>query len=228
MKEWLRINHPDIIRIVRLIRYELECCLAQFCGKLSLRQRATLKYLRDQKRLKLNIASGGPKIDDWVCIDVLSFADIRMDLRRRLPLSNGSASLIFCEHFCDHLNFPMAISRFLAECHRVLEPGGRARFVLHDAEELLRAYLARDTHYFEVGLGQDAASMKIEDVNMLFRFNDFHQFIYDHEMFKSLLRQAGFANVICCKFLQSEINELVLDQDSASREMLSMYLEAIK
>lgn len=226
MKERLRNNYPDIVRILQLIRYEWQSWAAHRDGKLRPQARADLRKLRNAKGLRLNIASGGTKFPNWVSIDVSPSAEIRMDLRRRLPLADGSASMIFCEHFCDHLNYPTMIGRFLANCWRVLEPGGRARFVLHDAEGLVRAYLHRDTHYFEVA--EETTPTLVEAVNKLFSFNGFHQFLYDYETFEALLRGAGFSQVIRCQFRQSEICELVLDCNHPSREVMSMYIEAVK
>jgi len=226
MKEWLRENHPDLIRIIRLTLYELSAWASHLAGKISLLQWAKLKRLQSRRKLKLNIASGGVKFDGWVCIDVTPSADIRMDLRRRWPLPDGSASLIFCEHFCDHLNYPNAISKFLAECQRVLEPGGRARFVMHDAEDLARAFSTRDENYFKVALASEMTMA--EDVNMLFRFNDLHQFLYDFETFENLLRKANFSEIIRCRFRQSEVPGLALDYQLPSREVMSMYIEAVR
>jgi predicted SAM-dependent methyltransferase len=223
--KWIR-EYPDIVRILRLVRYEWRSWTAHWIGKAAPRQRTTLKSLHHARGLKLNIASGGTNFPGWLNIDASSAADIRMDLRRCLPLPNGSVSLIFCEHFCDHLEFPTVISRFLAECHRVLEPGGRARFVLHDAEDLVRAYLDRDVRYFDIA--EETTPTLMQAVNKLFRFNDSHQFLYDYETFEKLLREAGFARVIRCSFRQSEIAELARDYDLPSREVMSMYVEAIR
>lgn len=134
--------------------------------------------------------------------------------------------MIFCEHFCDHLNFPDEISRFLKECHRVLEHGGRARFVLHDASGLFRAYLQQDAKYFEIA--QQVRPTMMEAINFLFRFNDFHQFLYDFETFARLLRFAGFGSVTQVKYRTSNCPALVLDSVHPSREIMSMYIEAQK
>ncbi len=225
-KQWMRENHSDIVRILQLVRYEADAWIAHFWGKISFRQRATLRRLRHTPDLMVNIASGSEKATGWVTIDVSSHADIRVDLRRPLPLTDDSVALLFCEHFCDHLSFPFAITKFLAECRRILRPGGRARFVLHDAEDLLRAYLDKDAGYFDLAL--ETKPTMIEAVNKLFRYNGFHQFLYDYETFEKLLREVGFSKIIRCKFRRSEIPQLVLDVDHPSREVMSMYVEAIK
>jgi predicted SAM-dependent methyltransferase len=222
----VKTAHPDLVRIVRLVRYELAAYAADWRGRLSPRQQRTVRALQSKQGLKLNLASGCARQTGWVNIDVSADADIRADLRRPIPLRGGSAALIFCEHFCDHLNFPHEISRFLSECHRLLEPEGRARFVLHDAEGLMRAYLERDAHYF--GVAEQTSPTMVQAVNFLFRFNDIHQFLFDYETFERLLRSAGFSRVERCKYLESSCPELVLDFVHPSREMMSMYVEAVK
>ena len=226
MKQYIKARYPDLVRIGRLMSYELSGWAVDLRGRLSPRQRQTLRTLRNATGLKLNIASGRSTHTGWINVDVSSAADIRMDLRRAMPLRDGSAALIFCEHFCDHLNYPDVISRFLSDCHRLLAPGGRARFVLHDAEGLMRAHLARDNRYFDVS--EISLPTRMEAVNLLFRFNDFHQFLYDYETFERLLRLAGFARVEKASYQKSDFPELVLDQIHPSREMMSMYVEAIK
>jgi predicted SAM-dependent methyltransferase len=226
MKQYLKTAYPDVVRILRLSLYELKTLLAHLRGRLSPRQRKTIRQLRLSKGLKLNIASGPAYKAGWVNIDVAPTAEIQMDLRRSIPLPSGCAEMIFCEHFCDHLNFPHEISRFLAECCRLLAPGGRARFVLHDAEDLMKACVERDARYFEVA--EEVRPTMMESVNFLFRFNDGHQFLYDYETFERCLLAAGFAKAKRCKYLESELPELVLDFKYPSREVMSMYVEAVR
>ena len=226
LKAWAYERHPDVVRIFQLIRYETLGHAAHIAGRLSPAKRRFLSGLNGKKGLKLNIASGGEKREGWISVDVSLAADIRMDLRKPLPFGDGSASLIFCEHFCDHLNYPFMIKKFLSQCNRILEPGGRARFIMHDARDLARAYLENDTKYFHDGnMGGLRPS---EGVNLLYRFNDFHQFLYDFETFERLLKEAGFSQVIRSSFLHSEIPGLVLDVNLPDRPALSMYIEAIK
>ena len=226
IKKWAYERHPDLVRVFQLIRYEWLGAYAQLAGLFSPAQRRLIASLRKQRDIKLNIASGGARRPGWIGLDVSPRAEISMDLRRPLPLTDGSVALISCEHFCDQLNFPHASDAFLRECHRVLAVGGRARLVLHDARDLARAYLENDTRYFEES-GQ-GGHPPIVAVNLLFRFNDFHQFLYDFEFFAELLRKAGFEQVIRSSYLRSDVPELVLDETHPDREILSMYIEAIK
>jgi predicted SAM-dependent methyltransferase len=226
MKQGFKTNKPDLVRLFRLANYEINNLVADWSGRLSMRQQLLLRRLRQSSGLKLNIAGGRTTKPGWINIDVSDVADNRMDLRRRFPIPAGSARYIFCEHFCDHLNFPDGISAFLSECYRVLERDGIARFVLHDAEGLVKAYLQRDSRYFEVA--EMTSPTMMQAVNFLFRFNDFHQFFYDFETFERVLGQAGFSRVKRHKYLESENPEIVLDYVLPSREVMSMYVEAQK
>jgi predicted SAM-dependent methyltransferase len=218
--------HPGLVRIIRLTRYELYGAFVSVIGRISPRSTVSRWRLRKARGLRLHIASGNWIKPGWVNIDVTPSADIRIDIRKGLPLSNGSAELIFCEHFCDHISYPENIRRFLAECHRVLEPGGRARFVLHDGADLMRAYVERDQHYFATT--EEPYPTMIEIVNLFFRMNDFHQYMYDYDLFRGLLLKAGFSQVIRCSYQKSEIPELILDFAHPSREIVSMYVEAVR
>jgi len=150
IKTRFKQQSPDLLRIVRLAKYEVDLRIAHWRGRLSIAQRARLRALRQSTGLRVNLACGRTTEPGWVNVDASRSADVCVDLRRPLPLASRSASQIFCEHFCDHLSFPHAITRFLGECHRVLAPGGRARFVLHDAIDLMRACVEQDARYFEV------------------------------------------------------------------------------
>jgi predicted SAM-dependent methyltransferase len=134
--------------------------------------------------------------------------------------------MIFTEHFLDHLQFPHVVGRFLNECFRILEPGGRLRIIVHDAELLARAYLARDEDFFRRAMR--GVPPLVQTVNAIFRFNGFHQFIYDFEAMAMVLRKAQFETVVRSSFRGSELSELNLDSDEPDREVQSLYVEAIK
>ena len=65
-----------------------------------------------------------------------------LDLRKPLPLTDGSASVVYSEHFLEHLGADDA-RRFLAECRRVLRPGGLCHVVVPDAGRHVREYARR-------------------------------------------------------------------------------------
>ena len=80
----------------------------------------------------------------WVRVDV-DGADVNLDLNRRprLPFVDGSQHLLYASHVVEHLD-EGSFRHFLAECHRILAPGGAMRIETPDAEFLVDAYRRRD------------------------------------------------------------------------------------
>jgi hypothetical protein len=93
---------------------------------------------------KVNLASGGVFVtgDGWINLDYNAAApDVRRaDLLGRLPLPDNGAALVYSSHFLEHIPRNQ-VPDFLAECWRILAPGGVLRLVLPDLENLCRAYL---------------------------------------------------------------------------------------
>lgn len=65
---------------------------------------------------------------------------VRADIRK-LPYPNGSAVAIYSSHTLEHLYFRDA-QRVVAECFRVLQPGGVLRLALPDAYAMAMAFTA--------------------------------------------------------------------------------------
>src|ERR1051326_6330663 len=148
LQNWLRHDHPDLLRIVRLLRYEAQLAIVPLKSACSVRQWQTRRQLNRTSDLKVQIGSGPNPVPGWINIDGGYYADVQMDLRRSLPLRSGSVAYIFTEHFLDHLQFPDGIGHILRECHRVLKPNGIMRAIVHDGELLLRAYVEKDIELF--------------------------------------------------------------------------------
>jgi predicted SAM-dependent methyltransferase len=232
LKRHLTEDRPDWLRIMRLVRFEIGVVSAAAAGFVSSRQRNALRSLRQQKHLKVQIGSGANVFPGWINVDAGKDADVRIDLRGRLPFADGSVALIYTEHFLDHLEFPNGIRNVLSECARILEPGGTMRAVVHDARRLLQAYVDRDAAFFHsIGLipsPDDDSQTLIEIINHLFRFNGFHQFIYDYETLAREMRRAGFSTVTESTFRGSAHEELNIDLDGRDRAPQSIYVEAVK
>jgi SAM-dependent methyltransferase len=120
--------------------------------------------------MRLNLGSGPQAVPGWINIDrspniVLdrapafkrglhwlgmvrgphlaprSRAIVRHDIRRRLPYPDGSVDAIYTSHALEHL-YLGEVRGVLAECARVLRPGGRLRLALPDGERMARELLA--------------------------------------------------------------------------------------
>jgi predicted SAM-dependent methyltransferase len=98
----------------------------------------------------INLGCGDIYVDspEWINLDFspVSSSVRRANLLASLPLPSESARLVYASHFLEHIPKPN-VAAFLAECYRVLEPGGVVRLVLPDLQEMAASYL----YYREAG-----------------------------------------------------------------------------
>src|SRR5713101_2662401 len=96
---------------------------------------------RGQSGLALHLGCGHRIKAGWINVDLKRSADLTLDVRERLPFADGVFSVIYSEHFLEHLDYPRDITNLLTECHRVLEPRGVFTFGVPDGEMVLRHYV---------------------------------------------------------------------------------------
>src|SRR6266849_1789914 len=116
-------------RIKRLPRHGLWRALNDLSRELGVLRRhgrgvRDARKYGNAKALKLHVGCGGNFKTGLVNIDLSANADLQLDMREPIPLPDGSAQMIYSEHFFEHLDYPEAAKRFLSESFRVLEPGG--------------------------------------------------------------------------------------------------------
>jgi predicted SAM-dependent methyltransferase len=90
----------------------------------------------------LNVGCGANAREGWVNLDLNPGAAgvLACDVSQGLPFDPGVFDAVYCSHVLEHL--PKAEAPALvAECLRVLRPGGIARFVVPDLEAIVRLYL---------------------------------------------------------------------------------------
>jgi SAM-dependent methyltransferase len=92
--------------------------------------------------MKLNLGCGSRFLPNWVNCDFQSNSQkvVAHDLRNPLPFPNENFQVVYHSHVLEHLK-PSDARRFLAECQRVLRPGGLLRTVIPDLEQRARIYL---------------------------------------------------------------------------------------
>jgi predicted SAM-dependent methyltransferase len=95
----------------------------------------------DRIGLRLNVGCGPNRKGDWLNIDLYGNPDLRLDMREEIPLPNGCCTLIYSEHFLEHLDYPEDAIRFLSECYRLLEPGGVFSVGVPDTQWPLQEYV---------------------------------------------------------------------------------------
>lgn len=91
---------------------------------------------------RLNVGCGRRFHEDWINVD-LEPADasvIACDITRGLPFDDNSLDAVYHSHVLEHLS-PTAGQQLIAECYRVLRPGGVLRIVVPDLEQIAKLYL---------------------------------------------------------------------------------------
>lgn len=206
-----------------------------FAG-LRFRTRGLASKYESSKDLLVNLGCGGNGALGWVNVDGYPGPNVNCvcDCRTKLPFPDGSARGIFSEHFFEHLDYTDEVPSFLAECLRVLRPGGVIRIVVPDAGKYLRAYCTEGWEDLTRLRGLHPGGMdpwmgcayhtKMELVNMVFRQGTEHKWAYDGETLCFLLSYFGFVEPRPCAYRQSQLPELAIDQDVRRSE--SLYVEA--
>lgn len=94
-------------------------------------------------RVLVNLGCGTVWHDAWLNYDLdpQDPAIRAIDLDQALPFPDGTVDALYHAHVLEHLA-PRTGERLLAECFRVLKPGGVIRVVVPDLEQLARHYLA--------------------------------------------------------------------------------------
>jgi predicted SAM-dependent methyltransferase len=163
------------------------------------------EYLRAHDLRKLQLGTGSNPMDGWLNTDVADYRRrnevVYLDARRPFPLPDSSFDLAFSEHMIEHLTYPEG-RRCLAECRRVLRPGGRIRIATpsldrllplygEDLTELQRRYLRWSIDTF---VADADAYLPGFVVNNMF-WNFAHRFVYDEGTLGHALETAGFVDV---------------------------------
>jgi predicted SAM-dependent methyltransferase len=195
-------------RALRDLRFELYLQRLHRAGTNAARR------FNGQKGIKLNLGSGHHPKPGWVNVDLLApSADLRLDLRERLPFANDVADVIYCEHFFEHLSYPNLDDSmgweleppghrsealvFLRECLRVLVPGGTLHIVVPDVEGIIQQYVDRHAMPFphDAWWGPTWCDTPLHCVNYVFRQGREHKYAYDDETLQLVLRRIGFVQV---------------------------------
>jgi SAM-dependent methyltransferase len=140
------------------------------------------------------------------------------DLRRPLPFPDQTFTAIYGSHILEHLYLEQARA-LLAECLRVLRPGGFLRMVVPDLQAMVEKYI-------EGGAAEKGEPMRADILNSQLGFrnaappsgnvafriysavNDFHshKWMYDSQSLIFYFESAGFVHVKSMKFLESRID----------------------
>ena len=207
---------------------------------------ARLRRLAEQKSLKLHLGAGGEVKAGWVNLD-LDFkpspkrrrarsdpdtALVEYDLRRGLPLPEGSCDYIYSSHFFEHLEYRHGL-RLMRDCYRALRPGSVFRVALPTFKGLFSRYLQADE-----GSGLSPALSKqilkllpdlepgtetmVDWINYGVYQRGEHRYIYDANKVVLLLKRSGFNSAAESRYEEG------MDPDTEARRKYSFYVQAVK
>jgi len=219
LKALLKSRFPRGLRVaLRTLQQEFQ---AMRLHRQGLRQ---IRAYRGRTSLKLNIGCGPNQKPGWVNIDLIPNVDLSLDMREKLPLEDGCATIVYSEHFFEHLDYPVDAKHFLHECHRVLERGGIISIGVPDTRWPLEAYFGlQDQEYFQFVKKYwhpGWCQTPMEHINYHFRQDTQHRFAYDFETLKRALEECGFSNI--------HHREFDSGLDTARRKKGTLYVDAHK
>lgn len=183
--------------------------------------------------VKINLCCGSVRLSGFINIDVIPGSDLQIDLEQELlPFPDGSVDCVVCISAINYFSYQRA-GQIVADVHRVLKPGGIARFATQDLQLLARYYLEEtDSFYFEkLADGRDrfpgrTRADKFNEFFYGFHSGDKHcKYVYDFESLAAHFRDAGFALVEKMPFGKSRIAGAELF-DNRPEQMF--FLEAVK
>lgn len=150
--------------------------------------------------LKLNLGCGPHAMPGWINVDAENHPGItNHDLRYPLPFEDGSAEVIYSEHFIEHLTREEG-SFFLMECFRVLRPGGWLRISTPDLKVLAEDYLgSRVNRWSDCGWRPLTPARLINEGMRMWG----HSYLYDFAELYLVLTAIYFVDIARCGWHES-------------------------
>ena len=170
------------------------------------------KYLQQTEVPRLNIGCGSNVLKGWLNTDIYPVPSpiaevVYLDASLRFPFEDASFQFVNSEHIFEHLTFEDSCN-MLAECYRVLRPGGIMRMAIPYFDFLLdlyknpegqvnKEYIAYSMENFVPGISKtlgNTSSAHIYVINNFYR--DWgHEVIHDFSSLKELVEQFNFKEV---------------------------------
>jgi predicted SAM-dependent methyltransferase len=148
--------------------------------------------------LRLHVGCGRARLAGWLNVDAQALAgvDVVADVTKGLEMPDGSAEVVYAEHFLEHLPIADALG-FLAEVHRVLAPGGWVRLSTPNLEWVWV------THY---RLDLDPGTKRLAALHINRAFHGWrHRFLWNREMLEEAVLANGFDEVRWCRYGESAL-----------------------
>jgi predicted SAM-dependent methyltransferase len=181
------------------------------------------KFGHSDKKL-LNLGCGSSRFEGWINADFPSFRqkskhEWSLDLRFPLNCEDNFWDGVFCEHTIEHL-YPDQVARLLQEVFRTLKHGSWLRITVPNLKRYVDYYCGKevDKRFSSRGTGCEAIRSLTQDY--------FHVSLWDADLLKRYLNEAGFTEIKEVSFLEG--TDPALLKDSESRAWETLYVEAKK
>ena len=148
---------------------------------------------------------------------------------RRIPHASATVDVVYSSHMIEHLDRREAAS-FLAECMRVLKPGGVLRLVAPDVRWSVLEYMEKgraDEFIAQLQFDTDRPRGLVAGLRQLVAGGRGHRWMYDGPSLGKLVAGANFADVAIVPAGQSRLADPA-GLDLREREIESVYIEATR
>lgn len=213
-----------------LLRYEMDMSLLRMSNAISLTFHRQVARYRNRTGIKVHLGCGNTLKPGWLNVDCYppppreGCEMLVIDMRRRMPFTDGSVDCIYSEHFFEHVPIEITREVLLPECYRILAPGGVIRVGVPDAELWINAYVAHrenaKTTRFVTGYPTPMMS-----VNVLAR-NSGHCCLWDYQTLQFTFAEAGFRDLRKTRAGDTQYSQFTaLDQVDPWRIEQTVYIE---
>ena len=171
---------------------------------------------------KLHLGCGAHILPGWLNADLLTTGSAPpgtwnrvedifiMDAAESFPFDDGRMRFVFCEDFIEHFSQLDGLG-IIAECHRILAPGGVFRISTPGFDAILRRMQPRSRAGIEPG-----------------HWAWGHKLLYTEEYLSFVLGECGFGKIVRCRFGQSGHRELQRIDAREEQQDLNIIVEATK
>ena len=143
----------------------------------------------------LHLGCGPKYLGGFVNVDAnpLLRTDLWLDARNGLPFRSNSVDSVYSTHMFEHF-YDAELRRLLAECCRVLKPGGGIRLIVPSLSSAIAAYAQQRSEWFEDAFPHHFDSLGGRFSNFVFCDGQ-HRTAFDFEYLQEMLLTAGFRSV---------------------------------
>lgn len=148
---------------------------------------------------KLHFGTGAHSLPGWTNTDLP-----QVDIRKRLPYEDRSASHIYASHVVEHVTHAEAWN-FFTECYRVLAPKGKIRIAIPDITKMNRDMTEEYQQAVKNGGHGDGSKQSALKAAV---FCHGHQAAWNSDLLMTFMEAVGFNHVSQCEYGQSKDPEL--------------------